>query len=319
MHYEANWEVTLKSQVIPQTKPEDFEAFWLAETQKLRSIPIQITRKRLVTPYDKTFYTDLITFNTHDNTVIEAIFSCPRSAKMPLPCVAEFHGGSGSKKIMPDILATGVCCFSVDVRSQGGTTIDKAEYHSGDRMGGLMTCGILDHNEFYLKNIYLDALRAIDVIASLPEVDGNRICTYGGSQGGALSIAASALSGKVRKCYTAVTSYCCLKERTEAATGVLESTHHFLRKYPVHTDRAMQTLCYFDINNMVSLLKTPAAFCVALADAICLPRFVYSAYHHATCPKKLYMYPFTPHCIPGDFMLSAYHEFAALVTEDCDL
>lgn len=319
MHYEANWEVTLKSQVIPQTKPEDFEAFWLAETEKLRRIPLQITRKRLVTPYDRTFYTDLITFNTHDNTVVEALFSCPANAKAPLPCVANFHGGSGSKKIMPDILATGVCCFSIDVRSQGGTTIDKAEYHSGDRMGGLMTCGILDRNEFYMKNIYLDAVRTMDVIASLPEVDKDQIFTYGGSQGGALSIVASALSGKSRKCYTAITSYCCLKERTEAGSGVFDSTHQFLRKYPAHTDQAMQTLSYFDINNMVSLLKTPTDFCLALADPICVPRFVYSAYNHAACPKTLYMYPFTPHIIPEDFNLSVFHEFAALVPEGRDV
>ncbi len=313
MYYEANWENTLKNQVIPQTIPEDFETFWLTETEKMRRIPIQITRKRLSTPYDKTFYTDLITFNTHDRTVVEALFSCPVNAATPLPCVAEFHGGSGSKKFMPDILATGVCCFSVDVRSQGGTTIDKAEYHSGDRMGSLMTCGLLDKNEFYMKNIYLDAVRAMDVIASLPEVDAGQLFTYGGSQGGALSIVASALSGKSQKCYTAVTSYCCLKERTELASGVFNSTHMFLRQYPFHTNQAMETLRYFDINNMVSLLKVPADFCLALSDAVCLPHFVYSAYDHADCPKKLYMYPFTPHCIPDNFKLVVFQEFADLI------
>jgi len=315
MQYEALREEALKKDIIPQTKPADFEAFWAAETDALRKAELIIQRKRLTTPYDKTFYTDLITFTTHDRTVVEALFSCPVYAEGPLPCVAQFHGGSASKRFMPDILATGVCCFSIDVRSQGGTTIDRAEYHSGDRMGGLMTCGILDKHEFYMKNIYLDAIRTMDVIASLPEVDPDRIFTYGGSQGGALSIVASALSGKSYKCYTAVTSYCCLTQRTEAGSGVFESTHQFLRKYPVHTDKALETLSYFDINNMVSLLKTPAVFALALSDAICLPRFVYSAYAHADCPKSIYMYPFTPHCIPENYMLLAYEDFTSHVPE----
>jgi len=53
-------------------------------------------------------------------------------------------------------------------------------------------------------------------------------------------------------------------------------------------------------------------FCLALADAICLPQYVYSAYAHADCPKQLMMYPFTPHCIPDDFRMLAYQEFSKL-------
>jgi len=197
MQYEAKWEENLKNKVLPQTMPEDFEAFWLAETEKLRSIPLKIERKRLEMPYDRTFYTDLITFTTHDDTVVEAYFSCPTNAKKPLPCVAYFHGGGGAKVILTDILATGVCCFAIDVRSQFGTTVDKGVYNSGDSMGAIMTRGLLDRNEFYMKNIYLDAIRTMDVIATLPEVDAEQIFTFGGSQGRALSIVASALSGKI--------------------------------------------------------------------------------------------------------------------------
>ena len=312
MLYEQKREEALKAAVIPQNKAEDFDIFWESETDNLRKKPLTFTRTRLKTPYDKTFYTDLISFTTHDDIVVDAYFSCPNHAEGKLPCVVMFHGGHGSKQIMPDILVTGVCCFFMDVRSQGGTTVDKAHYTSGDRMGGIMTRGVLDKREFYMKNIYLDAVRAVDTAASLPEVDPARIVTYGGSQGGALSIAAAALSGKVRKCYTLVTSYCCLKERTELGSGVFDSTHAFLHKYPQHTDTVMETLSYFDILNLVSLLNTPTYFCLALSDAVCLPQFVYSAYAHTPCEKNIMPVPFAPHSMPEPFVLAALNEFAAL-------
>lgn len=179
-----------------------------------------------------------------------------------------------------------------------------------------MTRGVLDKNEFYMRNIYLDAVRAVDVAAALPEVDPQRIVTYGGSQGGALSITASALGGKSKKCYAVVTSYCCLDKRVEspssARSGIFDSTHQFLRNYPEHTDTVMDVLTYFDINNMVSLLKVPTSYCLGLTDPICLPEYVYSAYAHTASEKELHMYPFVPHALPKAYELLVHRELAAL-------
>ena len=311
--YASEKEAELKKKVFAQTMQEDFAEFWANAVKSLREKKIEMKREKLSLPYDKTFTTYEITFNTHDETIVHAYFSCPNGKEGErLPCVAYYHGGSGAKSINPDILATGVCCFAIDVRSQSGTTVDRGNYSSGDRMGGIMTRGVLDKNEFYMKNIYLDAVRAIDVIASLPEVDPDRIVTFGISQGGALSIAASALSGKVKKSFSVVSSYCCLQQRTESGSGVFDSTHAFLRNYPEHTDTVMRTLSYFDVINMVSLLKNPITFCLGLADPICLPPYVYSAYHHTKSEKSIEMYPFVAHDYPMNFRLLVLGELAAL-------
>lgn len=317
MGYIQEIEEKLKKSIIPQTKRDDFEQFWQEQVEMLRQIPLKITRERLVLPYDKTFLTYKITFNTHDATMVEAYFSCPTNrGDEKLPCVALFHGGCGYKKVYADIVATGVCCFAIDVRSQAGTTVDQAVYTSGDRMGGVASRGILDKNEYYLKNIYLDAVRTMDVIAQLPEVDASRIVTYGASQGGGLSVVASALSGRSKKCYSIVTSFTCLKQRTEgrseSQSGIFEYVHHFLQTYPCHTEKVMETLSYFDINNMVSFLKVPTVFSIGLMDEICIPEFVYSAYYHTPCEKAVHMHPFTRHWIARDFEMFAYSEFAAM-------
>jgi len=313
MSYVKEKEEILVKKIIPQDKKEDFAEFWKQAVAELRAVPLEVVRQKIKTPYDKTFTTCEISYNTHDATMVKAYFSYPNNADKKLPCVVQFHGGSGQKAIFADILATGVCCLSIDVRSQGGETQDRAVYNIGSVNGGLMTCGITDKNKFYMRNIYLDAIRAVDVAASFDEVDPENIFTFGGSQGGALSIVAASLSGKVKKCYTFLTSYCCLHKRLELGSGIFGSANSFLKNYPEYTDTVWDNFTYFDMNNMVSLLKTPTLFCLGLADNICLPEFVYSAYSHAECPKELMMVPFTPHyCTPKPFKERVYTEFAAL-------
>lgn len=221
-----------------------------------------------------------------------------------------FHGGTLKKSMQFDIVATGVCCLDIDVRAQGGESTDRAVYPMGDINSDFMTRGLLDKNSYYLRNIYLDAVRTMDVAASLPEVDPERIVTFGGSQGGALSIVASALSGHSKKCYTFVTSYCCIPERVHNATGVFRCVNEYLKNHPEQTDLVFENLSYFDMKNVVSLLQVPTDFCIGPADPICLPHYVYSAYHHAKCEKMLMSVPFAPHCTPAPFRDRAYYEFA---------
>ena len=313
MEYSNRIEKMLERQVIEQNKKTDFNAFWKNQIAMLRAAPLKMTKEIRHTPYEKSFITYGISYTTHDKTVVEALFSVPAGRhNEKLPCVALFHGGGGSKRIYHDVMATGICCFAIDVRSQGGTTVDRAEYESGDTKGSLMSRDLIHKESFYMRNIYLDAVRAIDVIALMPEVDASRIVTYGQSQGGALSVVASAFSGISKKCYVSEPSYCCLHKRVELGSGVFSAANDFLRRYPELTDAAFDTLSYFDINNIVSFLKVPTDFCLALADTVCLPEFVYSAYAHIEATKEIHLYPFVPHYTPEEYNYFLHGEFAKL-------
>ena len=310
MSYTKEREIELMKQVIPQTKKDDFDAFWDEKVKKLREIPIEIEREKLETPYDKYFTTYEITYNTHDKTKVHAYFTVPNDAKgKKLPCVARFHGGSLSKKIYLEIVSAGVCCFAIDVRSQGGTTVDMAEYSNGDRVGNLVTRGVLTKENYYLGNVYLDAVRAIDVIETLPEVDPKRIISYGVSQGGALAIVSAALSGKVIKTYANIPSFICIKQRIEKNLGFFGQIHTYLRHNSWHTDEVFNTVSYFDVNNIVSKLNNPVAFYLGLTDPECLPQFVYSAYANTKVEKEITLGAFVPHSVDEQYNEKIFKEF----------
>lgn len=85
----------------------------------------------------------------------------------------------------------------MDSRSQGGQTGQAlSSTHGG--MRGFITHGIMNKEECYYRNLYLDTVRAVEAVREREEVDGDRIAAIGGSQGGALKIACAALSDHVR-------------------------------------------------------------------------------------------------------------------------
>ena len=315
MTYIERKEELLKTEIIPQTKEADFEEFWEEQIKMLRKKPLKIERRALDLPY-KTFKTYEIVYNAHDDTLVTAYFCVPCTYNgEKLPCVALYHGGGGSFGVCPEFVATGVCTFCMDTRSQGGKTYDHAEYEPADDYHGghgIMSHGLLDKENFYMRNIYLDAVRAIDVIATLPEVDADKIVAHGQSQGGALTIVASALSGKVKRAYPSVPSYACIEKRVEKASGVFGAVNAYLRAHPEDTDRVLKVLSYFDVNNMVSLLKIPTEFFLGLEDPICLPPFVYSPYAHTKAEKNIVFGVFTPHYISKEYQYKLLGDLASL-------
>ena len=316
MGYIERKEEALMKKIIPQDMMEDFESFWTKNVSDLRSKPIEFTKTKIKTPYDKTFTTYEIIFNTIDDTKVYAYFSHPNNMTKKLPCVVAFGGGGSQRDIYPQFVSTGVCCLSVDNRAQGGLTVDKADYDWVDnyhgKPGANMSNGILNKDNYYLRNLYLDAVRAVDVASLLDEVDSEKIVTYGMSQGGALAITAAALSGKVLRTFPVVPSYSCMQRRIEAGSGVLSAVQSYIFRYPEKVDKVFETLSYFDMLNMVSLLKVPAAYNLGLSDPICIPEFVYSVYYHTKSEKEIHFAPFVGHNISLDYLDFMLNEFAKL-------
>lgn len=314
MNYVETQIERLKGQVIEQNMEADFADFWRGEVKKLRNVPLKVQRKPMELPY-KSFKAYEVTFNTHDETQVVGYLCVPGDYRegQRLPCVAVYHGGGGSYGVYPDIVATGVCTFSIDLRNQCGKTYDRADYDEiSDYRGGIMSHGMTDKNNYYMKNLYLDAVRAIDVIESFPEVDTERIVSFGLSQGGALTIVSAALSGKVKKAYPCVPSYACLERRVELGSGVFEAVKYFLHRNPERTDEVLRMLSYFDINNMVSQLQVPTDFFLGLTDTVCIPPFVYSLYANTNAPKKITLAPFTGHEISREYKTQLLWEFRGL-------
>ena len=171
-----------------------------------------------------------------------------------------------------------------------------ATSHGGQR--GFITHGILDKEEYYYRNLYLDTIRAVEAVRGREEVDGDRIAAIGGSQGGALTIACAALSPYVSAMAPDVPWLSHFRRSVDLAVGPYEEITDFMKRFPDEIERAFETLSYYDNMNLASKVSVSHAYySVGLWDTICPASTVYASYNWipSGVKKDIEVYPYNGH------------------------
>ncbi|AZS44734.1 Cephalosporin-C deacetylase [Microbacterium oleivorans] len=283
--------------------PADFDDFWsstIAGAREAGGSPIATpveTPLRGIDAFD-------VTFPGFAGDPVKGWLLLPADRDGALPAVVEFNGYGGGRGLPVERLgwaASGYAHFFMDTRGQGsawgagGATPDP--HGSGPAHPGFMTRGIDDPETYYYRRVFTDAVRAIDAVRSLPEVDAARVAVCGGSQGGGIAIAAAALSDGLVAAMPDV-PFLCHFERAVGMTG-RDPYDEVVRYLAVHRgteERVFETLSYFDGVSFAARAQAASLFSVALLDPICPPSTVFAAFNAwAGADKEIEVFPFNEH------------------------
>jgi cephalosporin-C deacetylase len=305
----------LSREDLPRYKPErreeaDFDAFWASSLADAESRPLAARFAPYPSGLDAVEVLDA-SFAGYGGQRVSAWLILPSAALRPslpsyrggrLPCVVEYIGYGGGRSLPSDWLiwaAAGYAHFVMDSRGQGaswspGDTPDEGA--TGPSIPGFMTRGIHRPEDYYYRRIMIDAARAVEAAASHPAVDGDRMAATGASQGGGLTIAAAALSKRIRFLMPDVPFLCHYRRATEITDN---DPYGEIARY-IHTRRdaeesVFKTLSYFDGVNFAARTKVPALYSVGLMDQTCPPSTVYAAYNWHQGPKEIRVYPYNNH------------------------
>jgi cephalosporin-C deacetylase len=177
------------------TKQPDFDEFWDSSLAELAKVPVSYERFEVSYPVKgiKVYRVQYVGFN---HATIEATLALPVQSE-PLPGIVAYHGYNwctdGDTNDTVNQALKGYAVLKMFCRGQHSGSVDNVISTNG-HVAGWMTKGIQNKEEYYYRAVYLDAVRAIEVLAAMPEVDASRIAVTGGSQGGAITLAAAALS-----------------------------------------------------------------------------------------------------------------------------
>ncbi|MHB0876232.1 MAG: acetylxylan esterase [Anaerolineae bacterium] len=294
----------LKQYQPPLTKEPDFDSFWQRTLAEARQQPLN-ARFDLVANYP---VPEVEVFRASFDGYREGRSvgwylrpkARPEGAK--LPAMVAYHGYSGNKGQAHQYLyyaLQGYAVLALDVRGQSGESCDGGRYDSG-HVTGWMTKGIADPECYYYRGVYMDCVRAADLVASQPEVDASRMAAYGGSQGGGLTLAATALSGRFALAMPDVPYLCHYRRALEIAQqGPYLEFAHFFKLYPEAEEQAFRTLSYFDNMNLAERITCPVLMSVGLVDLVCPPSSIYATYNRITAPKQMAIHPYHAHEVPA--------------------
>jgi cephalosporin-C deacetylase len=286
----------LQSYKPNQTKQTDFGTFWDKRIQESMRQPLNVLfTKRDYCVKDVEVFD--ISFDGFRNSRIHAVYVKPRQLTAPTPSVVMFHGYNWNN-VTPQhafkYTIQGIPVLMVDVRGQDMLSPDHNHYLNGGS-AGWMTKGILDPDNYYYAYVYMDCYRAVDVMLSFDGIDETKLIAEGGSQGGALTLAAASLHPKVSLALSDIPYLCHFKRSVELFNGspYNEIYHYFKIHDQLHQteDTVYKTLSYVDCMNLADRITCPILMSVGLEDTICPPSTGFAAYNVISAPKEMRVYP----------------------------
>lgn len=158
---------------------------------------------------------------------------------------------------------------------------------------GYLSFGIEDRDRYYMKNVYLSLVRSIDFLTTLPEWDGKNVVMQGGSQGGALSLVAAALDGRVSLCvanHPALSDMAAYQEK-----GRTGGYPHFKASDVTLQPAALNTLLYYDVVNFARHISVPVYLTWGYNDNTCPPTTSYAVWNTLKCKKEALVTPVNEH------------------------
>lgn len=184
--------------------PDDFKAFWDAETAKLAKVPMN-PKLEPVALKEKDPMTNLVDAWEFELGCVgprpaTGFLAKPKNAKAKsLPIIAFFQGASGRTVWVPSHYADRAVCV---IANKFGipNRLTKEEYEKPElkkEWDGFAHRGKTSRDEIFFKWMILRDLRVLEFAKSQPEWDGKTVLLNGESLGGGQSLAVGALDPDV--------------------------------------------------------------------------------------------------------------------------
>ena len=291
-------------------EPDGLDDWWKRRIAEARAL----AKPPALTPRQPRLYDPIEVFDAEFSGAggdrIRAWYLRPPSAAggaASAPMVVKFIGYGGGRGIPTEHMvlpAIGYALLVMDTRGQGGrwatgATPDGAT-GTGAENSQVMTRGILSPESYYYTRLFTDAVRAVDTAFELAGGESD-IAVTGGSQGGALALAAAALHpGAIKVCHADMPFLCDIQRAiTLAPQAPYTEIPDFLAENTDLIEPSLNTLRYVDCALLASRIRATTLMSVGLMDGICPPSTVFAAYNAITADKEIAVFPFSGHNFPA--------------------
>ncbi|WP_413114068.1 acetylxylan esterase [Thaumasiovibrio sp. DFM-14] len=280
-------------------EPTDFLTFWEQAKEQVDSLPKgwKVYESNFSHPTHQCL--DLY-FEGVDKALIYAKYLRNSASELePCPVIFVFHGYGESSPPWSRIMnwaSAGFSVLAMDVRGQLGKS-GGGNYASQTNVHGQLMAGI-EHgaNNLHFKKVYQDCYQLISIAKRMPEIDKNRMMTYGSSQGGALAIISAVLSGSINKIVSIhpfLANFSLALDMNLSNSPYYEMNKYFKLKDPSHKTKGniFMQLEYIDVQLFSKHLKNKLLGAVTMKDDICPPEIQLAVFNDISSECTVVTYP----------------------------
>ena len=267
-------------------KPDDFEAFWKSQIDRLHAIPENVK----ITPADGgkpgVDYFQVRLDNINDTHIHGQLAKPAKDGKFPALMILQWAGGPYplQKSWVVDRAAEGWLAFNIEPHDLPGDQ-PAAFYNTLPlEIKNFQSIGQDDKEKSYFLRMYLSAYRALDYLSSRPDWDGKTLVVMGTSMGGQQSIVMAGIYPKVTEMIVMVPSSCDVTGPKQGrAAGFPDWARDATAK---KDDKILETGRYFDPVNFADKIKVPALVAMGFFDETSPPTGVWTAMNQMKGPVE---------------------------------
>ena len=274
----------------PDGRP-DLDKFWEKALKDLSKVPLKATMVEIPEKSGEKRKIYFCQYLSLDNDTVSGYLAMPvKEGKYP--AIIYYNGYNGQPwDIDPDGMPEWIE-FQHWVRGQG----PNKPYN---RYGDYIQWNLDKPEEYYYRGAFMDAIRTLDFIESLPQVDTENIFAEGGSQGGAFTFAAAALDPAKR--LRAIAPYIPFLNDYQDYFEIVHWPGDVVKakaaEIGLDSETMYRNLSYFDIKNLTPRITVPVLMGVGLQDPTCPPHTNFAGYNNLNCPKEYVIYPLEGHTV----------------------
>jgi cephalosporin-C deacetylase-like acetyl esterase len=269
----------------PFDREEDFDSFWKGSIAELKKIPIEPS----FTPLNSArspFNRFQVTFRGMIRSAVTGCLLVPAGSRKARAVII-IHDYNRPDPYAGFPLDETTAYFFLRLRGHGesnGTETEKSP--------GYMVDSITDINGYYMRGVYLDAYRAIDVLRLNERLDCSAMGLMGKGLGGAAAVFAAANSSRPTALVLDTPSFAYLGESQNVSTSdATAEINEYLSLQRTKKKLIKKNLSYFDAVNFADRVTGPALFTVGFKDTISPPQCVFALFNHLKCDKTIEVYP----------------------------
>lgn len=276
--------------VSPQDKQPDFDAFWDRAKAELAKQRPNFRRTLVPEKSNHLRRTYLIEFESLGGAHIKGVLTEP-VAEGKYPVKITYNGYNGAPWWPDPSDSPRLIEFTISTRYQ------RLSANPGDPVNWIRS-GLSDKEAYHYRGAYMDCVRAVEYVRTLPKADLAKVYAEGASQGGAFTFVTAALLPD---------AFCCIAPMVPFMSDFPD--YFKLAEWPgseilpqaeaegIPDEELYRTLSYFDVKNFADKITCPVLMLFGLQDQTCPPHTNFAGFNQLKGSRQWKGYPLSTHGI----------------------
>ncbi|MDH4263340.1 MAG: acetylxylan esterase [Spirochaetia bacterium] len=274
------------------TIPHRFDQFWKDSITYLKQFPLNLKISRKKSKLFNKYNEFELSFDGVDKYPLRASLFIPLKANVKPPMVIRFPDYMSEVKFSPELYEQGYAQMILELRGQREALalLEQSEEKQKESFG-YFSENMLDPEKYYMRKLYLDAMRCLDVIRLIKEVDKNKISIWGTGIGSAMAVFLQHNADRISSIVLDEPTFVYLElTQNVSKAAYAEEINEYIKKNKLNRKKIKENLAYFDVIYLASKINIPVLMFINIEKRSVAPQGGFAMFHRIPENKDMVIF-----------------------------